>query len=157
MPKFGKSSTDKLMTCHKDIRKLFNKVVQKYDCTVLEGARTLERQKELFNSGRSKTMNSKHLRVNGVSRAIDCVPYPISWGELEERKLRFALENRTDNLSELMNDYKIAYARFYHFAGYVKGVAEEMNIKIRWGGDWNGNFDLKDQTFFDLPHFELLD
>ena len=25
-----------------------------------------------------------------------------------------------------------------------------------WPGDWNGNFDIKDQNFHDLPHFELV-
>ena len=44
---------------------------------------------------------------------------------------------------------------FYHFADYVRGIAEGMGIKIRWGSDWNGNFDLKDQNFYDLLHFEV--
>jgi len=48
------------------------------------------------------------------------------------------------------------FDRFYHFAGYVLGVAEILGIKIRWGGDWNGNFDLKDQNYYDLPHFEVI-
>ena len=41
------------------------------------------------------------------------------------------------------------------FAGYVQGVAEQLGIKIRWGGDWDSDFDFKDQTFNDLVHFEL--
>ena len=31
-----------------------------------------------------------------------------------------------------------------------------MNIKLRWGGDWNDNKDFSDQTFDDLVHFELV-
>ena len=72
--------------------------------------------------------NSKHNKL--PSKAVDVAPYPIDWNDPD---------------------------RFYHFAGYVRGIAEGMGIKIRWGGDWNGNFDLKDQNFYDLPHFELLD
>jgi hypothetical protein len=32
-----------------------------------------------------------------------------------------------------------------------------MNIKIRWGGDWDSDNIMKDQTFNDLPHFQLED
>ena len=46
--------------------------------------------------------------------------------------------------------------RFYHFAGYVKGVADSLGIKICWGGDWDKDNDFDDQTFNDLVHFELI-
>jgi peptidoglycan L-alanyl-D-glutamate endopeptidase CwlK len=36
------------------------------------------------------------------------------------------------------------------------GIAAKMGIKIRWGGDWDRDEELHDQTFFDLPHFELI-
>ena len=36
-------------------------------------------------------------------------------------------------------------------------TANGMGIKIRYGGDWNGNFDLKDQNFYDGVHFELIE
>jgi peptidoglycan LD-endopeptidase CwlK len=32
-----------------------------------------------------------------------------------------------------------------------------MGIEIRWGGDWDGDGDLSDHKFNDLPHFELID
>jgi hypothetical protein len=31
-----------------------------------------------------------------------------------------------------------------------------MGIESRMGADWDGDFDTKDQTFHDLPHFELV-
>jgi len=34
-------------------------------------------------------------------------------------------------------------------------AANELNIPIRWGGDWNGNGITTDEKFFDSPHFEL--
>lgn len=71
-------------------------------------------------------MDSKHLAL--PSRAVDVAPYPINWGDKK---------------------------RFYHFAGYVQGLAAQLGISLRWGGDWDGDNDLNDQTFFDLVHFEL--
>ena len=44
---------------------------------------------------------------------------------------------------------------FYCFGGFVLGVAAEMGLTIRWGGDWDRDEYLHDQSFFDLPHFEL--
>jgi len=45
---------------------------------------------------------------------------------------------------------------FDHFAGVVRAVAYEMDISIRWGGDWDGDWNLFDQTFNDLVHFEVI-
>ena len=75
-------------------------------------------------------MNSKHLAAaDGYSRAVDAAPWPIDWQDTKG---------------------------FYHFAGFVRGIAAQLGIKIRWGGDWSNNMNLNDQTFFDLVHFELL-
>ena len=30
-----------------------------------------------------------------------------------------------------------------------------MGLKIRWGGDWDNDTEVKDTGFKDLPHFEL--
>jgi peptidoglycan L-alanyl-D-glutamate endopeptidase CwlK len=62
--------------------------------------------------------------------AVDVIPFPVDW-----------------------NDTK----QMYYFAGYVKATANEMGIKLRVGADWNGNMQIKDENFADLPHFELVD
>ena len=31
-----------------------------------------------------------------------------------------------------------------------------MNIKLRWGGDWDRDTQVKDNSFDDLLHFELI-
>ena len=135
MPAFSNSSRAKLLTCHTDIQRLFSRVVDKYDCTVLEAHRSIETQAEYYRTGRSKVKLSKH--NSWPSLAIDIAPYPIpdEWGEGNE----------------------LEKAKFYHFAGYVKGLADEMGIKIRWGGDWDSDLDFDDQTFMDLVHFELVE
>ena len=42
-----------------------------------------------------------------------------------------------------------------YFAGVVKGIASQMGIGIRWGGDWDMDTEVKDNRFDDLVHFEL--
>lgn len=103
-------------------------MIKYYDCSVICGYRNLEKQTEAYHAGKSKVFypNSKHNKQ--PSHAVDVVPYPIDW-----------------------NDMK----RFYHFAGYVKGIADSLGIKIRCGADWDSDNDFKDQNFHDLPHFEL--
>lgn len=127
MPKFSARSMARLQSCHPDLIRLFAEVIRHVDCTILEGHRTLERQKELYAEGKTKTLKSKHL--SDPSMAIDVAPHPIDWGDRE---------------------------RFTYFAGFVMGTAKSMGIDLTWGGDWNGNFDLADNSFDDLVHFELI-
>lgn len=49
--------------------------ITKQDFMVIEGLRSLERQRQLVASGASQTMNSRHL----TGHAVDIVPYPLSW------------------------------------------------------------------------------
>ncbi len=126
---FSKTSLSKLETCHPDLQKIFNEVIKQYDCTVIEGYRAPERQNQLYHLGQSKLKGGQSKHNKKPSLAVDVAPYPIRWNELE---------------------------RFYHFGGYVKAVANNLGITIRWGGDWDCDGEFADQTFFDLPHFELL-
>lgn len=133
MPKFSRKSRANLETAHMDLVALFNRVVRNYDCTILEGRRTQNRQIELKRQGKSQTLNSKHVAVPPErSRAVDVAPYPISFS------------NSPKNV-----------ARYYHFAGYVLCMADRLSIPLRWGGDWDGDKDFSDQSFNDLLHFEI--
>lgn len=128
MPKFSEQSMKKLKTCDYSLQELFREVVKGFDCTIITGHRLEADQAELYRTGLSKLQypDSKHNAI--PSEAVDAAPYPINW-----------------------NDTK----RFYFFAGYVKGIAEAMGINIRWGGDWDSDTEVQDQTFNDLVHFEL--
>lgn len=128
MPKFGNTSISRLRECHPLLQRLFLEVVREYDCSILVGHRAKREQDHAFESkmSRLKWPNSKHNKV--PSLAIDVAPYPLNW-----------------------QDQK----RFYHFGGFVKGMALGLGIPLRWGGDWDGDEDLNDQTFMDLVHFEL--
>lgn len=129
MPQFSDASMARLKTCHPDLQRVLLEVIKYVDCTVLCGHRTKDEQEEAFRTGKSKVVwpNSKH-NAFPHSLAVDVVPYPIDW-----------------------NDHK----RFYYFAGFVLGIAKTLGVDLRFGGDWDGDFDIKDQNFFDLPHFEL--
>lgn len=133
MYSFSKASLKQLETAHPYLQELFNEVIRHVNCTVLEGHRNEEDQNKYFNEGKSKVKwpNGNHNKL--PSLAVDVAPYPIDWS------------GKPKNL-----------ARFYFLAGFVQGVAAEMRIKIRWGGDWNSNHDFTDQNFDDLPHFELV-
>ena len=129
MNEFSQQSLAKLKSCEPDLQELFHHVLQLHDCTITDGHRNEVEQNEYFRTGKSKVQypDSKHNIF--PSRAVDVAPYPIDW-----------------------NDTK----RFYYFAGLVKASASILGIEIRWGGDWDSDNDLNDQTFMDLVHYELL-
>jgi hypothetical protein len=41
--------------------------------------------------------------------------------------------------------------------GMIRGIAKQLNVKVRWGGDWDSDGDVKDNGFDDLVHVEILD
>lgn len=129
MYKYGKKSLANRATLHHDLQRVVDEIIKRRDCSILVGHRTKEDQDDAFRRGLSKLKwpNSTHNKT--PSEGMDISPYPINW-----------------------NDTK----SFYHFAGYVLGVADSLGIKLRWGGDWDSDQDLNDQTFMDLVHFELV-
>ena len=62
-------------------------------------------------------------------KAVDVAPYPIQWDDRE---------------------------RFHYMGGIIRGVASQMGIKVRWGGDWDSDGEIKDNNFDDLVHIELV-
>lgn len=134
MPIFNQTSLARLGTCHAELQVLFHAVVKEWDCTILEGHRGREAQEAAFIAGNTKLHypNGKHNST--PSMAVDVAPYPLDWRDS---------------------------SRFHLFAGFVLGVASQlrangtMRYAVRWGGDWNSNHLVSDETFRDLPHFEL--
>ena len=62
-------------------------------------------------------------------KAVDIAPYPIEWKDRE---------------------------RFHYMGGMIRGVASQMGVKVRWGGDWDSDGEIKDNNFDDLVHIELV-
>ena len=129
MPKFGNTSKRRLATCDEDLQELFQEVVKFFDCSILEGHRGEETQNKYFDEGKSQVKWPDGKHNSSPSTALDVAPYPIDWDDTD---------------------------RFYYFAGFVKGVAFNIGIPIRWGGDWDDDTDVKETKFKDLVHFELM-
>lgn len=145
--KLGNKSLEKLATVQEPLQRVVKRAIEltPVDFTVLQGIRSVSEQKRLVAQGRSKTMKSKHLE----GKAVDLVPYVD--GKLDH-----------DN-----------WDNFYPVAEAMKKAAEELGIKIRWGGSWE-YINHKPGTpkewvaeyvkmrksqgksaFIDAPHFEL--
>ena len=131
--KFSKTSLDRLATCHPDLQRLFMKVIENYDCTILCGYRNEEDQNAAFSTGHSKLKYPDSKHNHRPSLAVDVMPYPVNW-----------MDTR-DNLCKI-----------YHFIGYVKATADSLGIKIRCGADFNRNGNLFDDKWKDLPHHEII-
>ena len=129
MPRFSKVSNDRLDTCNETLRFLFQRIVSRYDCSILEGYRGKDDQDKYYMQGKSKLKWPKSKHNKKPSNAVHVAPWPIDWKN---------------------------FKRFYHFAGYVLAIADEEDIRIRWGGDWDMDKDFDDQRFNDLIHFELV-
>lgn len=92
---------------------------------VLEGVRTVERQRQLVKRGASKTMNSRHIPApNGFSHAVDIAPL------------------------EADGDVSWAWPDYYPLAKAVKAAAAVEGVAIEWGGDWRT---FKDGPHWQLP------
>ena len=128
MAKFGKKSRANLSTTHQSLQKVFNEVIKHVDCSVLEGHREKQRQNDLFDQGKSKVVFPNGRHNSNPSLAVDVTPYPVDWKDRERQTL---------------------------FAGFVLGIAKSMGINLRWGGDWDMDFQVNDNRFDDFPHFEI--
>lgn len=135
VPKFSHTSKAQLATVDPELQILFKEVVKHFDCQVLEGFRNEADQEKAFKAGNSKLRWPNGNHNHFPSSAIDVSPYPVDWKNT---------------------------ARFYWFAGYVMGVASQlkahgkMKHNIRFGGDWNRNYDITDEKGLrDLVHFEI--
>lgn len=132
---FGESSERRLKTCSQDIQAIVEAALATslidFGIPPYGGKRTEQEQAKLFNQGKSKCdgVNNKSYHQSG--KAVDIVAYV---------------------------DGKYTYdTRYYYMlAHHIMATAKRLGYNnMRWGGDWDKDFDLDDQTFNDLCHFEL--
>jgi len=107
--KLDERSIKNLMGIHKDLCSVVERAIEitQVDFTVIEGLRTAERQKILYDSGASITMNSRHLTGHAVDLAA-----------------RIGGEIRWD------------WPLYHRIAAAMKTAAKELKIDLEWGGDW---------------------
>ncbi len=149
MPRFSRRSLHRLRTCTTNLQRVFNVVIEWFDCTILEGHRGEEAQNRAYADGRSQVRWPRGNHNEYPSEAVDAGPYDpevrgVNWDiEIAEPKYGLVRWKAVWNL-----------CRFYYFAGFVMGTAASMGVRLRWGGDWDGDTELDDQKFRDLVHFE---
>lgn len=102
-------SKKRLVGVHPDLVKVVERAIEitKIDFTVLEGVRSLPTQRLYVATGKSKTMNSRHL----TGHAVDLAPLHndvVSWD----------------------------WQHFYPVADAMKAAAKELGVPVEWGGDW---------------------
>ncbi|HUW45928.1 MAG TPA: M15 family peptidase [Dehalococcoidia bacterium] len=113
MPKFSAKSIANLESCDCRLQAIFNYVIIYHDCSVLCGHRGKDEQDRDYNNGKSKLKwpFSKHNKI--PSQAVDVVPYPIDWDDME---------------------------RFDRFVKFVKMTAKTMKTPIEYGADWGWDY-----------------
>ena len=118
---------------HPDLKLIVQYASEIMDIALTAGHRTEKVQNKLFERGFSK-LEFPHSKHNSMpSLAVDLSPYPIKY--TPERK----------NI-----------VRHYMLAGIIRSAAKVYGLEIRWGGDFDGDFDFADQIWDDLYHFELI-
>lgn len=125
---WDKISQERLKGVHPDLVRVMHKALQDapFPFRVIDGLRTVTRQKELVRIGASKTMRSRHL----TGHAVDIVP-----------------------LVDLDRDGKLETEELFNWplirklAPVVKAAATDLGVALEWGGDW--------KTFKDGPHWQL--
>jgi peptidoglycan L-alanyl-D-glutamate endopeptidase CwlK len=105
----GQRSLSRLEGVHPDLVRVVKKAaaMSDIDFTVLEGLRTLERQKQLFAAGASTVLNSRHL----TGHAVDLAPLlngEVSW------------------------DWPL----YHRLAKIVKAASAVERVPLTWGGSW---------------------
>ena len=119
-------------------------ILSDVDFRVIEGVRTVERQKRLVEAGASRTMNSRHLTGHAVDLAA-IVGGQIRWD----------------------------WSLYHRIAQAMRAAANDEKVVIVWGGVWDRKLNTINDTeaemdayvmrmkelgkkpFLDGPHFEL--
>lgn len=111
---------------------VMNRVLQEVaDISLIEGHRNESRQNYLFEAGFSKVKYPDGKHNSFPSVAVDFQPYPYP------------------------RDEKVLWASLAYIAGAAIQIAKQEGITLRWGGDWNQNGKVSDESFHDLFHLEL--
>lgn len=107
--KFSSRSEKNLQGVNPDLVKVTRRALEisEVDFGITEGLRSRYRQKQLVATGKSQTMNSRHL----TGHAVDVVAYvgsQVSW----------------------------EWPQYEKIAAAFRQASQELNIPVEWGGDW---------------------
>lgn len=107
--KLGLRSKQRLKGVHPDLVSVVSRAIEisDVDFTVLEGLRSVSRQKELVAKGASTTMKSRHLTGHAVDLGA-WVDGSVRW------------------------DWPL----YHKIADAMLKAAEELEVNVEWGGHW---------------------
>jgi len=139
MGSFGKRSLQSLEGVHPDLVKVMKAAIVNtpIDFTITDGGRTVAQQQALYAKGRTapgsivtkvdgvKKKSNHQAKSDGYYYAVDLYPYVNGAIDFNDKSNRLSV-----------------------IAKHILSVADDMGIKIGWGGSWKGSWD--------KPHFELL-
>lgn len=151
MPQFSKHSLDQLATCTAALQILCNQAIRYVDFRVQEGHRNKEAQEDAFARGATQLRwpNGNHNAF--PSKAVDLWPF------VDGKFIGFP------NDPKMTPSQKAACIRYWmYFCGQIRMLADVLFAQgklpgtIRWGGDWDSDDNLTDQSFNDWPHWEVV-
>lgn len=134
----GKTSRSRLEGVHPDLVRVIEEAIT--DCPidfgVSSGKRDAEEQNILYNKGLSKCdgyikISDHQPKEDGYGYAVDIYAYLNKKASYDKRHLCV-------------------------IAGHILGKANELGIKLQWGGDFDGDWDMDEHDFVDMPHYALL-
>ena len=112
---------------------------------VSQGARTIEQQRQYFKEGKSKVNPDAYVSKEALYAAAKHVTGP---GAPLSRAVDVFVPGQEGGAYD---KHALCY-----LAGVMEASARSMDIKIRWGGDFDRDGVLLEKgSFHDLPHFEL--
>lgn len=108
---FSQRSLDRMKGVHEDLVKVMLEAIKEspYDFGITEGLRTPERQKDLYDKGLSRTLQSRHLTGHAVDIAV-WFNGKLTWD----------------------------FDKYDTVAGHILKVAKELKVPVVWGGQWRG-------------------
>ena len=132
MNSWSRRSKAEYDTLRADLQWLMDRILLEVaDISLIKGHRNKADQNKAYDEGHSQLRwpNGKHNSY--PSNAVDFQPYPMP-----ERKEKL-------------------WASLAYIAGRAIEIGKRRGMKVRWGGDWDGDGDLTDQNFDDLFHLEV--
>ena len=157
---FGTRSNNNLDTCHEDLQKIARLAIKwsPTDFGIHAGERTIEKQQEYFEDGKSKINPQNYTEESLLKKAKHVVSNDPNSKYAKSRAFDFHCSETMPgkNLTWDVTHLSVVIGVIMAAAQYLfdKG---EITYKIRSGGDWDrdGIF-IYDHSFQDLPHIELI-
>lgn len=160
--RLGTASSDRLRDCQLDLARTIRLAIEQseVDFQVYEVRRDLERQRELYASGASRTLDSFHLPdAEGVSHAADLVPWiggKLQWQSrpctlVAKAMHRAAMQTATTITWGAVWDRHLTELAVHDLEGEVEAYVERWRWKhprpTGHAGYWG--------PLIDRPHFQV--